>query len=82
MIVIYENPVMKSRAVTFFDGYANVNQCEYGNIPISCIQPQDLKCKHETWSHGMKEILAYPEIIWLPKNLIHLQLHIRLATLY
>jgi hypothetical protein len=28
MIVIYENPVMKSRAVTFFDGYANVNRNE------------------------------------------------------
>jgi hypothetical protein len=35
MIVIYENPVMKSRAVTLFDGYANVNRNEYGNIPIS-----------------------------------------------
>jgi hypothetical protein len=35
MIVIYENPIMKSRAVTLFDGYANVNPNEYGNIPIS-----------------------------------------------
>ncbi|MEZ7503739.1 LamG-like jellyroll fold domain-containing protein [Flavobacterium sp. Arc2] len=35
MIVIYENPVMKSRAVTLFDGYANVNSNEYGNISIS-----------------------------------------------
>ena len=46
MVVIYENPVMKSRAVTLFDGYAFVNgqlapatpytdQGEYGNIPIS-----------------------------------------------
>ncbi|SEB06890.1 Por secretion system C-terminal sorting domain-containing protein [Flavobacterium gillisiae] len=41
MIVIYENPVMKSRAVTLFDGYAyvngtlNSNAGEFGNIPIS-----------------------------------------------
>lgn len=40
MIVIYENPVMKSRAVTLFDGYAYVNGQlagggEYGTIPIS-----------------------------------------------
>ena len=35
MIVIYENPIMKSRAVTLFDGYANVNSGEFGNIPIS-----------------------------------------------
>lgn len=46
MVVIYENPVMKSRAVTLFDGYAYVNgqravaspyttQGEYGTIPIS-----------------------------------------------
>ena len=40
MVVIYENPVMKSRAVTLFDGYAYVNGQlsgggEYGNIPIS-----------------------------------------------
>ena len=46
MVVIYENPVMKSRAVTLFDGYAFVNgqlapvapytnQGEYGNIDIS-----------------------------------------------
>jgi hypothetical protein len=40
MIVIYENPTMKSRAVTLFDGYAYVNGQrsgggEYGNIPIS-----------------------------------------------
>jgi hypothetical protein len=40
MVVIYENPVMKSRAVTLFDGYAFVNGQlpgggEYGNIPIS-----------------------------------------------
>lgn len=46
MVVIYENPVMKSRAVTLFDGYAFVNgqlaavspytsQGEYGTIPIS-----------------------------------------------
>jgi hypothetical protein len=40
MVVIYENPVMKSRAVTLFDGYAYVNGQrggggEYGTIPIS-----------------------------------------------
>ncbi|EIA07102.1 LamG-like jellyroll fold domain-containing protein [Flavobacterium frigoris] len=40
MIVVYENPVMKSRAVTLFDGYAYVNGQrsgggEYGTIPIS-----------------------------------------------
>lgn len=37
MVVIYENPTMKSRAVTLFDGYAYVNgqNNEYGNIPIS-----------------------------------------------
>ena len=40
MIVIYENPVMKSRAITLFDGYAYVNGQlagggEYGNIDIS-----------------------------------------------
>ncbi|KDN54304.1 LamG-like jellyroll fold domain-containing protein [Flavobacterium seoulense] len=40
MVVIYENPTMKSRAVTLFDGYAYVNGQrsgggEYGNIPIS-----------------------------------------------
>lgn len=40
MIVIYDNPLMKSRAVTLFDGYAYVNGQfagggEYGNIPIS-----------------------------------------------
>jgi hypothetical protein len=46
MVVIYENPLMKSRAVTLFDGYAYVNgqlaaatpytiQGEYGTIPIS-----------------------------------------------
>jgi hypothetical protein len=40
MLVIYENPVMKSRAVTIFDGYAFVNGQlrgggEYGTIPIS-----------------------------------------------
>ncbi|MES2240032.1 MAG: LamG-like jellyroll fold domain-containing protein [Bacteroidota bacterium] len=40
MVVIYENPIMKSRAVTLFDGYAYVNGQlagggEYGNIPIS-----------------------------------------------
>ena len=46
LVVIYENPVMKSRAVTLFDGYAYVNgqlapvtpytaQGEYGNIAIS-----------------------------------------------
>jgi uncharacterized repeat protein (TIGR01451 family) len=46
IVVIYENPVMKSRAVTLFDGYAYVNgqlaavspytaQGEYGNINIS-----------------------------------------------
>ncbi|KIA85151.1 hypothetical protein OA85_12140 [Flavobacterium sp. AED] len=46
MVVIYENPLMKSRAVTVFDGYAYVNgqlaatspytaQGEYGTIPIS-----------------------------------------------
>lgn len=46
MVVIYENPVMKSRAVTLFDGYAFVNgqravvspyttKGEYGNIDIS-----------------------------------------------
>ncbi len=46
MVVIYENPVMKSRAVTLFDGYAYVNgqlpaaspytaKGEYGTIPIS-----------------------------------------------
>lgn len=46
IVVIYENPVMKSRAVTLFDGYAFVNgqlapvtpytaQGEYGNIDIS-----------------------------------------------
>jgi hypothetical protein len=35
MIVIYENPVMKSRAVTLFDGYAYVNSGEFGNIPIT-----------------------------------------------
>lgn len=40
MVVIYQNPVMKSRAVTLFDGYAYVNGQlsgggEYGNIPIS-----------------------------------------------
>ncbi|MFV5699430.1 LamG-like jellyroll fold domain-containing protein [Flavobacterium sp. ZT3R17] len=46
MVVIYANPVMKSRAVTLFDGYAYVNgqlavaapyttQGEYGTIPIS-----------------------------------------------
>lgn len=40
MVVVYENPVMKSRAVTLFDGYAYVNGQrsgggEFGNIPIS-----------------------------------------------
>ncbi len=40
MVVIYENPLMKSRAVTLFDGYAYVNGLlngvgEYGNINIS-----------------------------------------------
>jgi hypothetical protein len=46
MVVIYENPAMKSRAVTLFDGYAYVNgqlpkaspytvKGEYGNIDIS-----------------------------------------------
>lgn len=40
MVVIYENPIMKSRAVTLFDGYAYVNGQrsgggEYGNINIS-----------------------------------------------
>ena len=40
MVVIYENPLMKSRAVTLFDGYAYVNGQlsgggEYGTIPIS-----------------------------------------------
>jgi uncharacterized repeat protein (TIGR01451 family) len=40
LVVIYENPVMKSRAVTLFDGYAYVNGQlagggEYGNIDIS-----------------------------------------------
>ncbi len=46
MVVIYANPLMKSRAVTLFDGYAYVNgqlaaaspytaQGEYGTIPIS-----------------------------------------------
>ncbi|OYX83061.1 MAG: hypothetical protein B7Y83_12755, partial [Flavobacteriales bacterium 32-34-25] len=40
MVVIYENPAMKSRAVTLFDGYAYVNGQrsgggEFGNIPIS-----------------------------------------------
>jgi hypothetical protein len=40
MIVIYDNPGMKSRAVTLFDGYAYVNGQfagggEYGTIPIS-----------------------------------------------
>lgn len=40
MVVIYENPLMKSRAVTVFDGYAFVNGQlsgggEYGNIPVS-----------------------------------------------
>lgn len=44
MVVIYENPLMKSRAVTLFDGYAyvdgqkqvnNTRVGEYGNIPIS-----------------------------------------------
>ncbi|WP_343021953.1 LamG-like jellyroll fold domain-containing protein [Flavobacterium sp. PL12] len=40
MIVIYENPTMKPRAVTLFDGYAYVNGQknsggEYGNISIS-----------------------------------------------
>lgn len=46
IVVIYENPVMKSRAVTLFDGYAYVNgqlaaaspytaKGEYGNIDIS-----------------------------------------------
>jgi len=40
MVVIYENPLMKSRAVTLFDGYAYVNGQlsgggEYGNIDIS-----------------------------------------------
>lgn len=40
MVIIYENPVMKSRAVTLFDGYAYINGLlnnvgEYGNIPIS-----------------------------------------------
>ena len=40
MVVIYQNPIMKSRAVTLFDGYAYVNGQlagggEYGNISIS-----------------------------------------------
>ena len=40
MVVIYENPLMKSRAVTLFDGYAFVDGQlsgggEYGTIPIS-----------------------------------------------
>lgn len=39
MVVIYANPVMKSRAVTLFDGYAYVNGQasggEYGTIPVS-----------------------------------------------
>jgi|GEM_PF-4903453 len=46
MVVIYENPLMKSRAVTLFDGYAYVNgqlaaaspyttKGEYGNIDIT-----------------------------------------------
>ncbi|UQD56262.1 LamG-like jellyroll fold domain-containing protein [Flavobacterium sp. K5-23] len=40
MIVIYENQIMKSRAITLFDGYAYVNGQrsgggEFGTIPIS-----------------------------------------------
>jgi len=40
MVVIYENPLMKSRAVTLFDGYAFVDGQlsgggEFGTIPIS-----------------------------------------------
>ncbi|MFI0491060.1 LamG-like jellyroll fold domain-containing protein, partial [Flavobacterium sp.] len=40
MVVIYNNPLMKSRAITLFDGYAYVNGQlagggEYGTIPIS-----------------------------------------------
>lgn len=40
MVVIYENPTMKSRAVTLFDGYAYVNGQrsgggEFGTIPIT-----------------------------------------------
>ncbi len=39
MVVIYENPLMKSRAVTLFDGYDNINGQasggQYGLIPIS-----------------------------------------------
>ncbi|MFM2439128.1 MAG: hypothetical protein RLZ16_125, partial [Bacteroidota bacterium] len=39
MVVIYENPVMKSRAVTLFDGYDYINGQasggQYGLIPIS-----------------------------------------------
>ena len=39
MVVIYSNPMMKSRAVTLFDGYANINgqanRGQYGLIPIS-----------------------------------------------
>lgn len=35
MVVIYENPLMNSRAVTLFDGYANENGSFVGDIPIS-----------------------------------------------
>ncbi|HLF51898.1 LamG-like jellyroll fold domain-containing protein [Flavobacterium sp.] len=39
IVVIYENPIMKSRAVTLFDGYDYINGQavggEYGLIPIS-----------------------------------------------
>jgi hypothetical protein len=45
MIVVYENPLMNTRAVTLFDGYAFVNgqngAGEYGTIPISGFRSVD-----------------------------------------
>jgi hypothetical protein len=46
------------------------------------IQPQDLKCKHETWSHGREGDIGISGDYLAVQNLIQPQLYIRLATLY